>query len=130
MSCTEDVYFYYLDSELNRCRKWIEDALEYSGGTHDFDDIYQGVMRGLFQFWPREDACAVTEILNYPKKKVLHIFLAGGNMETIVGMDKDAEELAKRRGCDSISIAGRKGWQKVLSSNGYEPSFITLGRNI
>lgn len=130
MTCTEEHYFAYVDAELYRCKKWIEDALEYSGGTHDFEDIRQAVMTGRMQFWPREDACAITEILVFPKKKVLHIFLAGGNMDTIIKMDADAEDFAKRRGCGSITVAGRKGWVKMLDHQGYRPSFVTLGRNL
>jgi len=26
-------------NELERCRPWIEAALEYSGGTHEFEDV-------------------------------------------------------------------------------------------
>jgi len=28
-----------MDKELQRCRPWIEAALEYSGVTHDFIDV-------------------------------------------------------------------------------------------
>ena len=69
-----------LREEMERCREWIEAALEHGGGTHDFDDIYEAVSSGYMQFWPADDACAVTEVITYPKKKVLHIFLAGGTL--------------------------------------------------
>ena len=119
-----------LDQELERCRKWIEAALEYSGGTHDFDDIVRMVKANILQFWPAADACAITEIIEYPKKKVLHIFLAGGNMDTIVDMNESAEYFAKLNGCTGMSIAGRKGWSKVLSKKGYKEAFTTLGKDI
>lgn len=119
-----------IDEELERCRNWIEAALEYSGGTHDFDDIVQMVKSGQLQFWPAEDACAITEILTYPKKKVLHIFLAGGNMETIVDMNTSAEYFAKLNDCTGMSIAGRKGWSKVLLDKGYKPAHTVLQKDI
>lgn len=119
-----------LDQELERCRGWIEAALEYSGGTHDFDDIVRMVKIGNLQFWPASDACAITEIIEYPKKKVLHIFLAGGNMETIVDMNESAEYFAKLNGCTGMSIAGRKGWSKVLGKKGYKEAFTALGKDI
>ena len=58
------------------CREWIESALEYSGGTHDFKDIVDGVIAGDMQFWEAPKGCAITEVIIFPKKKVLHIFLA------------------------------------------------------
>jgi len=119
-----------LDAELERCRKWIEAALEYSGGTHDFDDIVEAVKLGAMQFWPAEDAAAITEIITFPKKKVLHIFLAGGNMDTIVDMNASAEYFAKMNGCSGLTIAGRKGWAKVLKETGYSEAFVTLKKDI
>ena len=119
-----------LKAEMERCRGWIEAALEYSGGTHNFDDIVTGVHAGVMQFWPADDACAITEIVVFPRKKVLHIFLAGGNMETIVDMNKSAEHFAKMNGCSGMSIAGRRGWSKVLSKEGYSEAFTTLGKDI
>ena len=41
-----------MDKELERCRDWIEAALEYSGGTHDFIDVAEGIYKGTMQLWP------------------------------------------------------------------------------
>ena len=35
--------------EIARCRPWIEAALEYSGGTHDFIDVAEGLYKGTMQ---------------------------------------------------------------------------------
>ena len=119
-----------LFDELNRCRQWIEAALELSGGTHTFDDIVSAVYSGRMQFWPAEKACAVTEIVTFPRRKVLHIFLAGGDMQQIVDMDESATKFAKANGCSALTIAGRRGWKKVLNENGYVESFTTLTKEI
>lgn len=119
-----------IDEEMERCREWIEAALDCGGNTHDFYDVLENVKAGLMQFWPAEDACAVTEIVSYPKKKVLHIFLAGGNMETIVSMNESAEQFAMLNECSGMSIAGRKGWKKVLQDKGYKEAFTTLGKDL
>jgi len=59
-----------MDNELERCKPWIEAALEYSGGTHDFSDIVEGLRKGVLQLWPTPKGCIVTEIVVYPKKRV------------------------------------------------------------
>ena len=105
--------------ELMRCRTWIEDALEYSGGTHDFVDIIEAVMRGRMQLWPGERGCLVTEIVVYPKKKHIHVFLGGGEMQQILDMHKDVIEWAKGQGCTAATIAGRVGWKKPLAEYGW-----------
>ena len=119
-----------LDDELHRCREWIEAALEHSGGTHNFEDIVDGVKAGTFQFWPADDACAITEIVTFPRKKVLHIFLAGGNKDTIVAMDDSAAYFAQLNGCTGMTIAGRRGWKRVLSEKGYDEAFTVLGKSL
>ena len=62
-----------MHDELIRCRKWIEAALKYSGDTHDFVHIVDGLIEGKFQFWSNEQCCVITEVVDYPKKRVLHI---------------------------------------------------------
>lgn len=119
-----------LFAELTRCRPWIEAALEHSGGTHTFDDIVGAVYAGQMQFWPAESACAVTEIVNFPRRKVLHIFLAGGEMQEIVDMDGPAADFAKANGCTAMTIAGRRGWKKILAEKGYEESYTALIKEI
>jgi len=119
-----------LNSELNRCRPWIEAALEYSGGTHYFEDIVEGIVSGKMQFWPAERGCAVTEIIIFPRKKVFHIFLAGGEKNQIVDMDESAVQFAKAQGCTSMTIAGRRGWAKVLKAKQWTEAFTTLTKEI
>ena len=100
--------------QLARCRDWIEAALEYSGGTHTFDDIAQGVLEGRFRLWERENGCAVSEFVQFPSKRVLNVFLAGGDMQVIKDLEAPAAEFARLNGCRSMTISGRKGWARAL----------------
>ena len=119
-----------VDNQLLRCREWIEAALEYTGGTHDFIDIRNAVQNGSMQLWASEDSCAVTEIIVYPKKKVLHVFLAGGTIDGIIDMQKSAAEWGKMYGCSEMTIAGRQGWSKVLKSHGWRTAFTVMEKEI
>lgn len=107
-------------SELERCRDWIEAALEYSGGTHSFDDIVQGIAECRMQLWPAPRGCIVSEIVVYPRKKVINIFLAGGELDQILDMDADVKEWAKAQGCTGAQMSGRLGWKKPLKPLGWE----------
>ena len=111
-------------------RHHIEAALRHNSGTHAFEDIEKAVLSGEMQIWPTPNSCAVTEIAVYAKKKVLHVFLAAGDLGEIVGGLDVAMAWAKAQGCDSISVAGRKGWERVLSGHGFEPVAVMLERQI
>ena len=119
-----------ITEELMRGKDWIESALKKGGNTHDFVDIVDGVMSGHMQLWMGKNGCAVTEIVVYPNKKVLHVFLAGGNkgygIKQITDMHDDAMAWGKQQGCDGMTVAGRKGWKKVLQSRGWSEQFTTL----
>ena len=95
-------------------RKYIEDALEYTKGTHTLDDIWNGVVRGDFQFWPGDKSAIITEIQIYPQTKVMHIFLAGGDLEELLQMEKSVRAYAQTIGCNSMSISGRRGWLRIF----------------
>jgi|SaaInl3SG_22_DNA_1037383.scaffolds.fasta_scaffold02598_1 hypothetical protein len=116
--------------ELDRCRQWIENALMYSGGTHEFIDIVNGVLSGTMQLWAGERGCAVTEITVYPRKKILHVFLAGGDMEQILDFQESAAEFARINKCDSMTIAGRRGWTRVLDKHDWEESFCVMSKEL
>lgn len=119
-----------LADELYRCRPWIEDALAHSGGTHTFEDVADGVAGGRMQLWPAPRGCSVTEIVLYPKKTVLHVFLAGGDMDQIIDMIDSAVAWGKTQGCVSMTIAGRHGWKRVLAKYGYKPVMTVLEKEI
>jgi hypothetical protein len=117
-----------IQSELLRCQEWIQSALDKGGNTHDFIDVVEGVLGGKMQLWHGEKGCAVTELVVYPKKKVLHVFLAGGNLEQITDMHDDAVKWAKAQGCQGMTIAGRLGWKKILDKYGWKEQFVTLSK--
>ena len=109
-----------MDNEISRCRKWIEAAVEYSGGTLDFAEMVAGLHRGVLQLWPTPKGCIVTEIVVYPKKKVLNVFLGGGELEQILDMHGDVIAWAKAQGCSALTMSGRTGWKKPLKAHGWK----------
>jgi hypothetical protein len=116
--------------ELERCKPWIEAAISYGGGSHTFKDVVDGILTNKMQFWPSEKGCIVTEIIQYPQTRNLHIFLAGGDLEQILDYNDSLKEYASLQGCDAVTLAGRPGWKKVLKDLGYEQQFIVLKQRI
>ena len=115
-----------MDNELERCKPWIEAALSYSGGTHYFIDVAEGIYKGTMQLWPTPKGCIVTEIVVYPNTRALNVFLAGGELDEILHMTENVKEWAKLEGCSFASFNGRFGWQKHLEKIGWKPRSITM----
>ena len=72
------------------------------------------------QLWPSPRGCIVTEIVVYPQKKYLNVFLAGGDLDQILDMDKDVKAWSIDQGCDAAMMSGRIGWKKPLKALGWE----------
>lgn len=111
-------------------RQHIEAALEYSGGTHNFDDVKQAILEGRMQLWPAANSCAVTEIVEYARKKVLNVFLAAGQMDEVTDGIESVAEWGRLQGCQSMTISGRKGWTRVLDKRGFRPVFVVMEREL
>lgn len=115
---------------IEQYREMIDSALAYSGGTHTFEDVVDLVASGRAQLWPAERGVAVTEIIVYPRKRVLHIFLAAGEMDQLLDMIESAEQWGRTQGCTSLTMSGRMGWQRVLNKQGFKPVLVTMEREI
>ena len=105
--------------EVLRVRPFLEPALNYSGNTHDYVHIVNGVLSGALQLWPTENSALITEFHNFPNKRMLHIFLAGGDLEEIKSLHDEVVNFAKAAGCNGLTLTGRAGWVKALQDLGF-----------
>ena len=119
-----------LSPDLQRCKRWIEDALEYCNGTHEWEDIVIGIANGKMQLWAAPKGCIVTEIVVYPRKKVVNLFLAGGELDQIMDMEHDIGKWAEKQGCTGGMMTGRLGWKKPLSENGWKLKHVHFHKEI
>ena len=103
-----------LSAKWSACSKYIEDALEHAHGSHKIGDVFGTVLKGDAQFWHSEDAGLVTEIIDYPQRRTLRFWLAGGNLETLKEMEADAIAWSKTWDCTACEIIGRRGWVRAL----------------
>lgn len=117
-------------NDLVKCKEWIEAALEYSGGTHSINDVFHAILEGRMQLWPADKGCLVTEILVYPRKKVLHIFLAGGELDQLTDMHEDVINWARQQECSALTLSGRQGWSRALEKFGWKLQLVHLSKEI
>ena len=117
--------------QLDRLRHHVEAALEYSGGTHNFDDVAEMVEQNRLQLWPAKDSVVLTEIVVYPRLKNLHYFLAGGDLDELSRMRPLIESWGKSIGCTRVTLAGRRGWAKTfLKDEGYSPQWSVMAKEL
>jgi len=117
--------------DFARLEHHVANALEYAGGTHDVEDVFAGIAEGQFFMWAGEDSIIISEIVEYPKLRALHFFLAGGNLEELQQMEKTVIEWARAQGCKRATTAGRVGWSRTfLRDRGYIPQWHVMCREL
>ena len=116
-----------LAAQFRERREELERALAYTGGTHTLDDVWQGVIEGKFQLWIFPESIAITEVLEYPRCRSLHVFLAAGRMQELEALYPVLLTWAMKMGCDRMSVSGRPGWARsFLAKDGWQTSHIVI----
>lgn len=118
--------------EFARLEHHLENALEYSGGTHTVEDVYVGIREGQYQFWSGEDSAIVTEIIYSPQKTTVNYFLAGGTLAELETMSERVERWAREEvQADNITLVGRPGWTRsFLRDGGYETQWTVMSKEL
>ena len=102
--------------DLSRLRPQIESALAYSGGTHQYADVAEMIAAGTAVLFPGPSAAIVAEIVEHPRRRVLNIFLAAGNLKELEAMLPLVLEWGHSKGCQSATFIGRRGWIRLFAS--------------
>ena len=83
-----------------------------------------GVATNALQLWASDKAVIITEIMVYPRKKLLHAPIVAGNLEGVAEIAPSILEFAKFIGCQGVTTAGRKGWERTfLREYNFKPAY-------
>jgi hypothetical protein len=95
-------------------------ALDVAGKTHAPADVAEAVKAGKMQAWTRGDSLVVTEVLEYPRRNALNVFLAVGNLDEVLSLIPDMAAFGREHGCTTMRMQGRRGWARVLPRLGWQ----------
>jgi hypothetical protein len=117
---------------FEQARPVLQPALDLAGGTHTLDDVESMVTDGRLQFWPGPSSAIITEIIEYPRQRTLHYFLAGGDIAEIEAMLPNIEAWGRSHGCTSASLTGRHGWSRsfLTKKDGWTPRAVVLTKDL
>ena len=119
-----------------RAAPLIEQALEHAHGTHQLVDVMQACAAGHLQLWIGRESVAVSEILTFPRKRALNVFLAAGKSAELLACLPGMEAFARAHACDRLMFSGRldavdgrrSGWERLMP--GFEPTHLSLCKEL
>lgn len=97
----------------------LQATLDLMGNTHSVDDIMALIDTGEMQSFSDGDTWVVTQILDFPRKRVLDLFLVVGELKGLRGLYNRVMEHAENEGCDLVRGFGRHGWEPYAKWNGF-----------
>ncbi len=108
---------------LNGLRAKLEKALALAN-THTLADVVDALRSGSARIWHDGESVVVTEIVDYPRCRVLRFWLAAGHMDSVREMARDAEANGREQGCTRALFTGRRGWKRspLVSEDGWRPT--------
>lgn len=94
-------------------------ALARGAGEYWLEDVLRFLSDGSWQAWGAFSldegllACAATEVVEYPRARILFLHMAGGREGGAVGaMWPLVREWGRSQGCRAMRFMGRKGWAR------------------
>ena len=119
---------------------YIKKATDYTYGRYEEIDVLHECLTGKFHLWvvytEDEDGeakyigAATTEVVKYPRKKVLSVvFLSGDDFsEWMPQIDQKFVDFAKVLECDFVEACGRAGWERKVKKLGWIKRFTIIER--
>jgi hypothetical protein len=116
---------------LDFWRPQIEAALRHGHDTHKFDDIVAMVLTERVEMVHNATSFAVIELVVYPRCRVCHVFLAGGDLKGLLELYPGvAERYSSLKDCSYMSFTGRKGFLRALKDEGWHEAHVTMIKEI
>jgi hypothetical protein len=100
---------------FQKVEKLLEGALEYDN-THNMQDVADCIDRCTMQLWTGDNSAVVTQVQEFPRMKVLHIYLASGDLKELETLTPRIQKFAEDTGCRKITLTGRRGWSRTFVS--------------
>jgi len=96
--------------------KYFQMALDRADPETPIDVIRRDVESGAARIVPgQKSACLVYLVYS----KMLHVRLAGGEMDDLRAIEPTVELMARREGCSAVTALGRSGWGRALRDIGW-----------
>ncbi len=90
--------------------KKMERALRHANGLYSLADMGDALREGKMQGHVSKVTWAITQVSDYPQKRVVDITYVVGNMEGSLELQDKITEWAKEHHANLITAVGREGW--------------------
>ena len=98
----------------------LQRALDYQGGLYALPDILERISDGRMQSWVQGNSWAVTQISVYPRRRLLEIVAAVGDLRDCRILHGKILAFANAMNVDLVAAYGRRGWARDADRQGWK----------
>ena len=98
----------------------LQRALDIQGGLFSLPDILERIADGRMQSWVHNNSWAITQISIYPRRRVLEIVAAVGDLRDCRILHGQILAFANEMNVDLVAAYGRRGWARDADRNGWK----------
>jgi hypothetical protein len=95
-------------------------ALERMGGVYTVSDILAAIAEGRMQSFADGDSWAITQVVAYPRARMLDVLMAIGDLESCRRLHDRIIQYAKDNDISLIQAYGRRGWVRDAAARGWK----------
>jgi hypothetical protein len=90
-------------------------------GTHSWEDFREELRDGRAQLFLSDHGVWVAQVVNFPRKRLLNVWLLAGELPEVMDLQKDVEAYARDMGCsDIVAPHVRFGLKDILKKTGWQ----------
>jgi hypothetical protein len=95
-------------------------ALDRMGGVYNVNDILAAIAENRMQGFTDGDSWAVTQVVNYPRARVMDVLAVVGDLEACRRLHDRILDYAARNDITFVQAYGRRGWMPDAKSHGWK----------
>jgi hypothetical protein len=100
------------------------------GGLYTVQDILANIRKGEFQSFVEGDTWAVTQVSDFPQKRVLDIVAVVGNLDEARILYHQVLAFAEDHGVKLVRADGREGWGPDAELHGWRKAGIVYYKDL
>lgn len=108
----------------------VRAALLAGGDVMGLEDMIALAQRGQIRLFHREDAVVGAEILSFPRRRIGAVFMAAGNVRSIVALDAEVSAWAREWGASFLTAEGRPEWARIGRRIGWHPQAMVFVKEL
>ena len=95
-------------------------ALERMGAVYTVSDILAAIAEGRMQSFTDGDSWAITQVVDYPRARMLDVLVALGDLEACRRLHDRILQYARDNDISLVQAYGRRGWLKDAVAHGWK----------